>query len=292
MRSTRVQVCCISIVTPAFQENVGASDLGEQHVLVGIALFAAMCSFVCQEADASSEVLLNPRFGVEQEREDGSTKVRAIDNFSWSASAHEQSPGGVGARRRIMKKGSVNGYTTATEKIAHDTLDAFAEALVLARALLGCIPGLLKARHQAIGARDVRHCSACAQADVDSAFRRIPVLACHRWACGVAMKVAGQVGLATSSSPVAVRCLAYAFRQIYVSTHNACPFGAVASVYVWERIGAAIAHLIRKLLKIGVLRYVDDFFAAERYKPEPQRADTAYHVLLAGRRPWNTHWDA
>ena len=33
------------------------------------------------------EVLLNPRFGVEQLKEDGSIKVRAIDHFSWSPAA-------------------------------------------------------------------------------------------------------------------------------------------------------------------------------------------------------------
>ena len=30
------------------------------------------------------KVLLNPRFGVEQTKEDGSIKVRAIDHLSWS----------------------------------------------------------------------------------------------------------------------------------------------------------------------------------------------------------------
>ena len=49
-----------------------------------------------------------------------------------------------------------------------------------------------------------------------------------------------------------------------VSQHAACPFGAVASVHAWERVGAAIAHIARKFLKIAVLRYVDDLFAPER----------------------------
>jgi len=49
-----------------------------------------------------------------------------------------------------------------------------------------------------------------------------------------------------------------------VSQHTACPFGAVASVHAWERVGAAIAHVARKYLKISVLRYVDDYFAPER----------------------------
>jgi hypothetical protein len=49
-----------------------------------------------------------------------------------------------------------------------------------------------------------------------------------------------------------------------VSQHAACPFGAKASVHAWERVGAAITHIARKYLKIALLRYVDDLFAAER----------------------------
>jgi len=46
--------------------------------------------------------------------------------------------------------------------------------------------------------------------------------------------------------------------------HKACPFGAIASVHAWERIGNAIQFIAQKYLKIAALRYVDDFFAAER----------------------------
>jgi hypothetical protein len=81
------------------------------------------------------------------------------------------------------------------------------------------------------------------QADVDAAFRRIPIAKEHRWACGVAFVVDGQV---------------------MVSQHAACPFGAVASVHAWERVGAAITHIARVFLKLAALRYVDDFFAPER----------------------------
>ena len=52
--------------------------------------------------------------------------------------------------------------------------------------------------------------------------------------------------------------------QVYMSTHKACMFGAVASVHAWERIGAAICFLARRFLRIAALRYVDDFFAPER----------------------------
>ena len=64
--------------------------------------------------------------------------------------------------------------------------------------------------------------------------------------------------------------------------HVTCPFGAVGSVFAWERIGtfgcrehalaasliaflgAALCFLARKFLYIALLRYVDDMFAPER----------------------------
>ena len=54
-----------------------------------------------------------------------------------------------------------------------------------------------------------------------------------------------------------------------VAQHFALPFGAVASVHAWERVGAAVAHLARKYLKIALLRYVDDLFAPERFDCNP-----------------------
>ena len=52
--------------------------------------------------------------------------------------------------------------------------------------------------------------------------------------------------------------------QVFTACHTACPFGAVANVHAWERIGAAICFLARKLLKLAILRYVDDYFGPER----------------------------
>ena len=48
------------------------------------------------------------------------------------------------------------------------------------------------------------------------------------------------------------------------SVHNACPFGAVASVHAWERLGAALCYLGRKLLGLPLLRYVDDYYGPDR----------------------------
>ena len=37
-------------------------------------------------------------------------------------------------------------------------------------------------------------------------------------------------------------------------------FGALAAAFGWDRVGAALAHLARKPLRIAALRYVDDLF--------------------------------
>ena len=50
-----------------------------------------------------------------------------------------------------------------------------------------------------------------------------------------------------------------------MSVHNACMFGAIASVHAWERVGAALCFIARRFLRVAVCRYVDDFFAPERY---------------------------
>ena len=105
-------------------------------------------------------VLLHPRFGVVQERCDGSNKLRAIDHFSCAAGKSFEH--------------SVNGFTGVSEKMTHDTIDDLAAAMTRFFHVVGEVPGLFKA-------------------DVDSAFRRIPVRADQRWACGIAFTVGWQV---------------------------------------------------------------------------------------------------
>ena len=58
----------------------------------------------------------------------------------------------------------------------------------------------------------------------------------------------------------------------WISVHTAMPFGATASVYAWHRVGALICSIARKLLKMPIFRYVDDYFSAER-------PDTAEHSM-------------
>ena len=40
--------------------------------------------------------------------------------------------------------------------------------------------------------------------------------------------------------------------EVYFAQHIGCPFGAVASVHAWERVGAAVCHIARVYLKIPV----------------------------------------
>ena len=155
--------------------------------------------------------LFHPRFAASQTRPDGSVKLRAVDNFSWSSSDRG-------------KDDSTNGFTVMQEKMTHDTIDSLVEASSLFMDRVGAVPALLKA-------------------DVDSAYRRIPVKKEHRWVAGVAFMAKG--------------CA-------YKAMHYACPFGAAASGVAWERIGAAIAHIATFFLYLAMLQYVDDFFGPER----------------------------
>ena len=94
-----------------------------------------------------------------QEKPDGGLKVRAIDNFSWSTGemyAHEKmrlwgdmyanAPvrSTKSSRKTQIRRGSVNGHTTPSEKLSHDTLDALVEAMALSVDKVGEMPSLFK----------------------------------------------------------------------------------------------------------------------------------------------------
>ena len=65
-------------------------------------------------------------------------------------------------------------------------------------------------------------------------MRVISACAGHRWAAGIAFIADG---------------------TLFRADHWAMPFGAVASVFAWDRIGALLAHLGRVLLHIPILRW-------------------------------------
>ena len=105
--------------------------------------------------------LLQPRFAVQQTRVDGTIKLRSIDHFSWSP-------------EKRGKLESVNGHVSVGEKLKHHTLDNLADAMRALHAATQEPVGLLKA-------------------DIDSAFRRVPIAPGHRWACGVACELQDEV---------------------------------------------------------------------------------------------------
>lgn len=110
-------------------------------------------------------LLFQPRFAVEQSKPDGSIKLRSIDHFSWA-------PGRQG------RDGSVNGHTAMEEKLRHNTLDNLSDGMIAHKRRIGKAPGLFKA-------------------DIDSAFRRVPIKPEHRWACGIAFMVGTEARLVT-----------------------------------------------------------------------------------------------
>ena len=67
-----------------------------------------------------------PRFGVLQGvRADGTPKVRAVDNFSWSCSGSSRTK----RKRSEIKGESVNGHFAFGQPIRHDHLDDIIEAM-------------------------------------------------------------------------------------------------------------------------------------------------------------------
>ncbi|CAK0826970.1 unnamed protein product [Prorocentrum cordatum] len=88
------------------------------------------------------------------------------------------------------------------------------------------------------------------KADIDSACRRIPLAPADRWAAVSVFKEGG---------------------RLWCSQHLVCPFGALASCHDWDRVAAMLSHFARRLAKLPVSRYVDDYFAPDR----PGAADHA-----------------
>ena len=176
------------------------------------------------ESHVGIEYLLHPRFGVVQEKSDGTCSCRAIDNLSWAAKLDSEMLESGWSRRTARKPLSINGHTRLAEKLRHDTLDWLVAAMTLFFESCDQPPSLFKA-------------------DIKSAFRLIPIAPEHRWSCGVALKTKDGT---------------------FVARHAATPFGAVASVHGWERTGAALCHLARRLLMLPILRYVDDYFSVGR----------------------------
>ena len=151
------------------------------------------------------DVVISERFSREQgAKEDGSPKLRAIDNCT---------------------KSQVNPCARPCERLVCDRIDALVRLVqVTAAATGGRLIELWKA-------------------DVDAAYRRIPVDPKQRDLLWVAWMHGGVAR---------------------VARHNVMPFGSTGSVFAWDRVVALLAHLARELLDLPVLRYVEDFFSATR----------------------------
>jgi hypothetical protein len=167
-----------------------------------------------------TSVRLAPRFAVAQGlKEDGSIKLRAVDHLSYSAPLCGQK-----RTRHQVKADSLNGHCQLAEKVTHDHLDGIAAGMRLFIQNIGEVPHLWKA-------------------DIDAAFRRVPLRPAHSWAAGVAYVAGGQK---------------------WISFHHAMPFGATSSVFAWHKIGELLCRIARKVFHLPVYRYVDDYFAFGR----------------------------
>ena len=135
------------------------------------------------------QVTISPRFAVEQGlKPDGSVKVRPVDDFTRSG---------------------CNAATEPTGTLVYESIDALLASIRAAKhstdAEAGCKLALWKA-------------------DIDSAYRRIPIAPEHRHLAWVAFVFDGQA---------------------LVAQHAALPFGSVASVHHWDELGELIKAIAR-----------------------------------------------
>ena len=133
-----------------------------------------------------------------------------------------------------------NDCCSASERLHNDRHDYLSAVVQLFFAITSAVPAMWKC-------------------DVDAAFRRVPVHPEHRWMLWAVVLLGGS-------------CVA--------AQHYALPFGCVASVHAWNRIGGFLAHVATKVcgffpsavvrvvcgyvLKLPVLRYVDDYLGLDR----------------------------
>ena len=117
----------------------------------------------------------------------------------------------------------LNSACAPSEKLSHDRVDSLVTAIDRFTSTLHVAPHLYKA-------------------DIDAAFRRVPVHPAERWLLGVVFGYNG---------------------KLVVSQHLALPFGSTGSVHGWHRVGAALCIFARVLLGLALFQYVDDFFGLD-----------------------------
>ena len=169
----------------------------------------------------TQEVAIASRFSVEQGvKSDGSRKIRAVDDESAAG---------------------INPACAPRERLRLDGLDKLIALVRYFVVGIGCIPAMFKA-------------------DIDAAYRRIPIRPSHRWAAFVAFGTD---------------------EAIIIAQHFCMMFGAVAAVHAWDRLGSLLTVITRRVLHIPVLRYVDDFFSADRPKCAAHAKDIFARLVRA-----------
>lgn len=99
------------------------------------------------------------------------------------------------------------------------------------------------------------------KADIDSAYRRVPIRPDQRHLAAVVFKDTDG--------------------NIMVSEHATLPFGSVGSVYGWDRVGFMLRSFARRLLKLPIMRYVDDYFGADHNACAEQALDAFARLVRA-----------
>ena len=159
-----------------------------------------------------------------------------MDHFSWVPPSCRKR----GRDKESRRAGSTNGCASVCEKLKHDHLDALLQAVGMFMDRTAAVPGALCAWFVCLCAFILMQ--GLFKVDVNAAYRRLPIMPEHRWAAGVV----------------------YRFKQqVMASVHYAMPFGAIASVHEWEKLGGLLLEVVLLLLRVVCFRYVDDFFGAE-----------------------------
>ncbi len=119
--------------------------------------------------------------------------------------------------------------------------------------------------------------------DVDSAFRRVPLEAAHRWASTIAFMYKGEVsggprhgcgcdgrvvrvlvGTCIRSQSMSLRCDSERTRMGKRCAPLRVRVATCVVVALCVAVGALITSIARRLLMLPVFRYVDDFFSMDR----------------------------
>ena len=109
-----------------------------------------------------------------------------------------------------------NAATAIGEKLEYENLDLFLQVLRDTQKIMGTQLSLWKACLVLVHACKNHVAILVVQADIDSAFRRIPIRPDHRMYANVVFKCNDQT---------------------LVAQHLSVMFGSVASVHHWERVG-------------------------------------------------------